>query len=400
MSISLLRITCEHLSNFKNGVLSLDFFAEKRVLSEEVEDGTVYRLFGRIYKLNTVALAGINATGKTTVLSLLSNLLTVYIGNGSLDYSMRFKSYFDSSLSVESYFYQEEEKAIYKLISVIKKDDQAQSLVFETERLYKKTASFDINKNNLFDFAEENLVMDRARENTRFLKREDSIFSMIMNAYSQNASNVQDLCSITNHNLISAVMFDLLIPFAQYLDPSIEFIRLKELPVTQSSRTVFEIKFKQHENVLAVEPRDLELYLSSGTIKGISCFSAIAIALSRGGYVLIDEIENHLNKTIVIGLISLFSSRINEKGATLLFSTHYSEILDSLGRSDGIYLLDKDGSIELKKFSSAAGSRDRKDKKKSDLVLSGVLAKAPSYPAYRRMLTQMNAFLWGAKRND
>lgn len=62
MSISLLRITCEHLSNFKNGVLSLDFFAEKRVLSEEVEDGTVYRLFGRIYKLNTVALAGINAT--------------------------------------------------------------------------------------------------------------------------------------------------------------------------------------------------------------------------------------------------------------------------------------------------------------------------------------------------
>lgn len=243
MSISLLRITCEHLSNFKNGVLSLDFFAEKRVLSEEVEDGTVYRLFGRIYKLNTVALAGINATGKTTVLSLLSNLLTVYIGNGSLDYSMRFKSYFDSSLSIESYFYQEEEKAIYKLISVIKKDDQAQSLVFETERLYKKTASFDINKNNLFDFAEENLVMDRARENTRFLKREDSIFSMIMNAYSQNASNVQDLCSITNHNLISAVMFDLLIPFAQYLDPSIEFIRLKELPVTQSSRTVFEIKF-------------------------------------------------------------------------------------------------------------------------------------------------------------
>lgn len=98
MSISLLRITCEHLSNFKNGVLSLDFFAEKRVLSEEVEDGTVYRLFGRIYKLNTVALAGINATGKTTVLSLLSNLLTVYIGNGSLDYSMRFKSYFDSMI--------------------------------------------------------------------------------------------------------------------------------------------------------------------------------------------------------------------------------------------------------------------------------------------------------------
>ncbi len=45
MSISLLRITCEHLSNFKNGVLSLDFLQRKGFFSEEVEDGTVYRLF-------------------------------------------------------------------------------------------------------------------------------------------------------------------------------------------------------------------------------------------------------------------------------------------------------------------------------------------------------------------
>ena len=147
MSISLLRITCEHLSNFKNGVLSLDFFAEKRVLSEEVEDGTVYRLFGRIYKLNTVALAGINATGKTTVLSLLSNLLTVYIGNAVsitqcvLSHTLT-RVLVLSRISIKK----KKEKAIYKLISVIKRTIRLRVSYSKQSGYIKKTASFDINK--------------------------------------------------------------------------------------------------------------------------------------------------------------------------------------------------------------------------------------------------------------
>lgn len=393
MGIFLLRLDCHNLNNFKEGSLTLDFITEKRVSANEADEGAVSNLFGRVYKLDTIAFAGINATGKTTVLSLLSSLLKVYIGNGSLDYEMRFKAFFESTLKVEAYFYREETKEVYRLVSEIKKDEAAQSLYFLHERLYCKPVLSSTNKENMFSFSENDLFIDRDSADTLFLKREDSVFSIVMNSYTDAGIGVQDLCAITNHNWISTVAFGLLVPFAQYLDSSIEYIRVKDVATGQSSRVVFEIKFVNYSAPVMVEPRDLELYLSSGTIKGISCLSAITVVLERGGYILIDEIENHLNKTIVIGLIELFAGKMNKKKATLLFSTHYSEILDCVGRSDGIYLLDKSSKIELKKFSNAAGAKDRKDKKKSDLILSGTLAKAPSYQAYLRMIKNLSAYL-------
>lgn len=393
MGVSLLKLNCSGLSNFTDGSLSIDFITEKRVTADDLTDGVVSPLFGRVYKLNSIAFAGINATGKTTVLTLLSSLLQVFIGNGSLNYEMRFKSYFDSFLEVESFYYRDEDNCIYKLVSTIARDDTMRGLFFVSERLYCKTATPETNKGNLTVFSETDLVLDRSTVKNAFLKKEDSIFSSIMNEYDQPGVMVHDLCSITNHNLIASFTFGLIVPFAQYLDPSIEYIKVKDIPTENALRIVFEVKFKTQDSPVSVEPRDLELYLSSGTIKGISCLSSIAIALKYGGYVLIDEIENHLNKTIAIGLIELFSGGINKNRATLLFSTHYSEILDCVGRSDSIYLLDKDDFIRIRKFSVAAGTKDRKDKRKSDLILSGVLSKAPSYPAYRRLVKSLDAFI-------
>ncbi|KAB1636620.1 AAA family ATPase [Adlercreutzia muris] len=393
MSVSLLKISFRNLSNFKDGRATVDFVTEKRVFSEELDDGVVSQLFGRVYKLSTIAFAGINAAGKTTLLNLLSSLLKTYIGNDSLSYDMRIKAFFDSELEVESFFYEEETNLIYKLFSIIRKDPDAQTLTFKSERLYAKPATASTTSKNLFDFSGAQPDVDRDMVKSSFLKKEDSIFSIVMNKYDQSNNSVQDLCSITNHNWISTIALGLIVPFAQYLDPSIEYIHLETPPSAQPSRIVFEIKFKQQSQAIAVELRELDLYLSSGTIKGISCLSAISIALAQGGYVLIDEIENHLNKTIVITLIDLFTSNLNKGKATLLFSTHYSEILDCISRSDGIYLLDKTDSIQVKKFSLAAGDKDRKDKRKSDLVMSGTLTRTPSYPAYRQLVESMESFL-------
>lgn len=393
MGVKLLRIRCDGLDNFENGSFELDFTAEKRVSADEVEDNVVTRLFGRVYKLNAIALAGINASGKTTVLTILSSLLKVYVGNGSLSYDMRLGSYFSGKLHVDAVFYREETSELYGLSSTIVKDDIARSLTFSAEELYARTASANTGRRSLGSFSESDLVMDREGAGS-LLKREDSVFSAVMNSYPDAAGSVQDLRAITNHNWIYAVSSDLVVPFAQYLDPAIERIGLKDTSGSQAARVAFEIKFRQRDEAVTVELGDLELYLSSGTIKGISCLSSIAVALSRGGYVIIDEIENHLNKTIVIGLIGLFASEVNRKGATLVFSTHYSEVLDCLDRSDGIYLLEKDPAIRMRKFSEAAGSRDRRDKRKSDLVLSGTIAKGPSYRAYRNMVDSLEDSLW------
>lgn len=64
---------------------------------------------------------------------------------------------------------------------------------------------------------------------------------------------------------------------------------------------------------------------------------------------LIDEIENHLNKRLVQLIIELFGDNdINRKGAMLIFSTHYAEILETITRKDSIYImLRKDDYISI-----------------------------------------------------
>ena len=56
------------------------------------------------------------------------------------------------------------------------------------------------------------------------------------------------------------------------------------------------MKFKNEEEIVLNTAVDIEQYLSSGTIKGIITFSMVKEVLQSGGYLLVDEIENHFNK--------------------------------------------------------------------------------------------------------
>lgn len=94
------------------------------------------------------------------------------------------------------------------------------------------------------------------------------------------------------------------------------------------------------DDVSFVNVADLEQYLSSGTIKGIITFSMVKEVLHSGGYLLVDEIENHFNKEIVTTLVRFFmDSRLNKNGGTPIFTTHYPELLDEYDRNDGICIV-------------------------------------------------------------
>lgn len=96
------------------------------------------------------------------------------------------------------------------------------------------------------------------------------------------------------------------------------------------------MKFKNEEEIVLNTAVDLEQYLSSGTIKGIITFSMVKEVLQSGGYLLVDEIENHFNKEIVTTLVRLFmDSRFNKNGGALIFTTYYPELLDEYDRNDG-----------------------------------------------------------------
>ena len=76
-------------------------------------------------------------------------------------------------------------------------------------------------------------------------------------------------------------------------------------------------------------------------------------AFLEGGYLIADELENHFNKEIAATLVRFFlDKKVNKKGATLIFSTHYSELLDEFERNDNIYIIRNKEGISAENLSS------------------------------------------------
>ena len=202
-----------------------------------------------------------------------------------------------------------------------------------------------------------------------FLKEEDSIFSSILNQMEQTNLRVIDHLDETNINLLSMHSDDIPISFIHYLDSSIELFEVVGEEKVANQPDKFKLKFIDSEEIIIVDYFNLNKYLSSGTIKGLSILMSIMLILNNGGYLVIDEIENHLNKAIVLSIIKLFQSSLNQLGATLIFSTHYQEIVDGLDRTDSMYILRKNKSISMVRFSKLLESNDRTDKIKSEIII-------------------------------
>ncbi|MBC1503988.1 ATP-binding protein [Listeria booriae] len=393
MDIKIIKSVFKNLQGYENNMLSLDFLASKRVYEFEYDENVVTKLINNIYKLNSISLAGINASGKTTTLNIISDNLKIFIQNQSLNYQMIFSNYFNEKLEIENYFYHD--GFVYKLISFIQKDDRNQLLIFDEEFLYEKKINSNIAKKDflLFDGIKPKIVRSTLENN--FLKPEDSVFSSILNTMDTSRKKIiKDMGHQTNFNYLSIYSEQMPISFVNYLDSSIEEFCILNQEMGVDKVPKFKIKFKGHDKEIISDFIELEKYLSSGTIKGINILMNMMLVLNSGGYLLIDEIENHLNKTIVINIIDMFTSLLNKNGATLIFTTHYSEILDSIDRSDSIYVLNKSENISLNKFSTLAYGKDRSDKKKSDLLLNGGEFKtAPSYSGYRQLIKDMKRFI-------
>ena len=58
--------------------------------------------------------------------------------------------------------------------------------------------------------------------------------------------------------------------------------------------------------------------------------------------------ENHFHKTLVENLISLYKDKtVNRNNASLIFTTHYCEVLDLFNRRDNIWISKSDGKVYL-----------------------------------------------------
>ena len=395
----LLRLHIEGSPLYVDQGLNLDFYATDKVLADPDENKplevTKIEGAGSIYSQNVIGITGVNASGKTTTLNLLRAVLEYMAGS----YAMR-QTYFTGvsrigkigdALVITVVFW--EAGAYYLLKSkLVCRNGSARSFFhvkttgesfsFEDETLWKLTASRPSRKmlrqtDEFIKHAAVTLLRNAGPGDSAalpegakaFLDDRTSIVSLVTGKTGIRLEGSEHL------------LHEITMPTAviQAFDASVEYLNWDD------ASQVFHLKFKgEKERVVSKEVA--AQMLSSGTVAGAEMVSHAIDILRTGGYLIVDEIETSLNRSLVGVIISLFSSPVtNPHGAQLVFSTHYPELLDLLHRKDNTYILlrDKNYRTEMVKYSDKI---DRIENKKSSIILNNIISGSmPAYPDVRAM---------------
>ena len=380
--MKLLRVTAEGLPLFKER-LDVSFYTQQRIYEDDKE--LLYPLFSNIYLNCAEAFIGINASGKTSVLKVI--LLALNLLNNEPINHMETKDILGNTKKViiNTYFYSNT-KEVCRLETEItsekaKTGEQHYKIVHES--LWMKPESGVGTRKGLTDFKGYEPITVRSKEE-EFLSDDVSIII----AYNKKHKEHMDIVSLLSYTNANVLPFAEEIPIEviSFLDPTIEKLYFDETKL----KPVIHLKFRGKEEIMLNDQKDIEQYLSSGTIKGIVTFTLAKDILKSGGYLVVDEVENHFNKEIVTTLIRFFmDSSINKKGGTLIFSTHYPELLDEYDRNDSIYIIRNKDGITVENMSNIL---KRNDIKKSDAYQSGFLeGTTPMYEAYLQLKKSITA---------
>ena len=376
VAMKLLKIVINGLPHFKNE-LDIDFVALQRV--DDYDKERLCNVFSNIYVNKAISFVGINAYGKTTILKAISFVMKM-LNNESLN-NIKSKTILDDlddnqQVVITIYFYDGHDvnKLETSIVKEISDVDGSEKLIIKDEKLWSKDGAKIKTKKSLFDFAEVDL-REKRDKNEQYLMEDVSII-VAENKKKNMSLFISDMLEWTDHNILN-VLGRFPKELLTFLDPSIEYLECS----FKEKKVDIRLKFYGKEEIIINSPRILENYLSSGTIKGLGVFMSATFSFIEGGYLIIDEIENHFNREIVATLIRFFlDEKVNKNGATILFSTHYSELLDEFDRNDSIYIVRNKEGIGVENLSNIL---KRNDIKKSEVYDSGYLGgTVPSYEAY------------------
>lgn len=371
--MKILRITAQGLPLFKED-LDICFYAQQRV--SEDDKNNLYNMIENYYLHSACAFIGINASGKTSVLKVVNLALSI-IKNEPINHAET-KSILGGAkkATICTYFYDERKYVCCLETEITAKKSKNGEYIYSiiSERLWEKPIASVRSKKYLTDFA--GMKPTAIRNQDEIYLPDDVSFIIAHNKKVNDTVEVFSLLSYTNMNVLPFTE-DIPLEVIAFLDPTIEKLCFEQI----EGKTFIHLKFKNEEEIILNNAVNLEQYLSSGTIKGIITFSMVKEVLQSGGYLLVDEIENHFNKEIVTTLVHFFmDSRFNKNGGILIFTTHYPELLDEYDRNDGIYIVRNRNGITVENLSYIL---NRNDIKRSDAYQSGFLeGTTPTYEAY------------------
>lgn len=327
--MNILKVTARNFKNLADDV-EIDFVAKSRKTSEDKEY-ELQEIADGLYVFTTMAFVGKNASGKTTALDLLSvayDIISMF--RVSRDYSLN-----DVELCI--YFY--DDGYIYKYSTKLVQNALAKNAVFKDEYISRKKY-FKSYLNDIYKDDFENMRLDAK------LPDDVSKIFLVLEKRPLNAI-------FFNDNMESVASYDATFDFKDFfeIDDSIlqkvlNIFDENVLGITKDENGNYDLNYGGQVKKLTAS--ELYLVLSSGTTKGMILYTLIVASLKYGFTILIDEIENHFHKTLVENIISLYKDKsVNKKNASLIFSTHYCELLDLFNRQDNIYIANADSKVHL-----------------------------------------------------
>lgn len=330
--MKLLRVRASNYKNCCNDI-TIDLVAKSKKTSEDKEYELQEAADG-LYVFNTAAIVGKNASGKTSAIELLQCCYAIL---GSFQLEDRYYNY--DNVRLEIIFYHDSH--IYKYTTVLNSDSSLGYKVnFTNQHIYRKSY-FKTKVKSIYSDEGFKEIADFGE-----LPEDTSIVFFVLKRKSTRAIYFNcDGAGVDTYRLMFRAMKtykisdSILARIVKLFDDTIESLEM-----------VDENRFRLSHQGHSEELSDTELIhvLSSGTTKGALLYVFMAAALENGFDLLVDEIENHFHKSLVENMIGLFKDKsVNKKSATLIFTTHYCEVLDLFGRQDNIWVAKTDNKVHL-----------------------------------------------------
>ena len=311
-------------------------FLTKTRVNKNIENNDLIELEPGLYYPLETTFIGKNSSGKTSVLILI-HLIMTFIRSGRIPVQFMADQ---ENFALEFTFYDSGNIYLYEGTFSRSKLNNSEFLIIENESL-RKTSFKETYKKDLsnISFLKENLIIPSIGSDTSgIIKYRFNDTSILVDVISQDPSNLATIIDVIK-GIYGKDSFNTLI---RLFDDSVEMIDSVRL---DDSSAAFKFK-RVNQPEMTVNISYLRERLSSGTYRGIYLFAASLLAFRLGGDILIDEIEKSFNKNLIENLLILFNDkRINKKGASLIYSTHYSELLDNSNRCDNINVLHRNGDV-------------------------------------------------------
>ncbi len=311
--------------NFKN--CSDNFEINMVAISRKSDEDKEYELIevaDGLFVFNTVAFVGKNASGKTSATDILDVAYSL-LGDFRLNKTYDFN---DTHLLIDFYY----DGYIYRYQTTVNNGNSINGNAVLSNQKIKRKKYYKSNIKEIFldnDFKDVDMpgILPEDTSILFFILKKNQTRALYFDSFEKGSDTYRMAFLAINEYKISD---DILEKIIKLFDENIKLLKMLD-------DHNFEITYKDKKEYYS--DKQLIYKLSSGTTKGILLYILMSCSLENGFDLIVDEIENHFHKTLVENMISLYKDKtINKKGASLIFTTHYLELLDLFNRQDNIYI--------------------------------------------------------------